>query len=83
MDPRDAIFGAARYLNASGAPDRLRDALYAYNPSDAYVKIVLIYENQMRRSKLRYYNYFFWQVFARTKAGIVQLTGPGSPRPHL
>ena len=36
-DPGDAIPAAARYLCASGAPHHLDAALYAYNPSRAYV----------------------------------------------
>ena len=40
MDPRDAIPAAARYLAASGAPEDMRGALYAYNRSYAYVDAV-------------------------------------------
>jgi hypothetical protein len=36
-DPGDAIPAAARYLCDAGAPRRLDAALYAYNPSLAYV----------------------------------------------
>jgi hypothetical protein len=36
-DPGDAIPAAARYLCDAGAPRRLNAALYAYNPSSAYV----------------------------------------------
>jgi hypothetical protein len=36
-DPGDAIPAAARYLCDAGAPQRLDAALYAYNPSSAYV----------------------------------------------
>jgi hypothetical protein len=36
-DPGDAIPAAARYLCDAGAPGRLDAALYAYNPSGAYV----------------------------------------------
>jgi hypothetical protein len=36
-DPGDAIPAAARYLCDAGAPQRLDAALYAYNPSLAYV----------------------------------------------
>jgi hypothetical protein len=36
-DPGDAIPAAARYLCDAGAPRRLDTALYAYNPSWAYV----------------------------------------------
>ncbi|MGH2950261.1 MAG: NlpC/P60 family protein, partial [Solirubrobacteraceae bacterium] len=40
-DPADAIYGAANYLRASGAPQRLRAAIFAYNHSHAYVQQVL------------------------------------------
>ncbi len=40
-DPADAIPGAARYLLAHGAPANLRQAVFAYNPSSAYVSMVL------------------------------------------
>lgn len=36
-DPQDAIYTAARYLNASGAPADWSTAILAYNHSDAYV----------------------------------------------
>jgi membrane-bound lytic murein transglycosylase B len=48
-DPRDAIMGAANYLRASGAPRDYRRALYAYNPSDLYVRTVRMYANRMAR----------------------------------
>jgi hypothetical protein len=35
----------------------------------------------MRRHPLRYFNYYWWQVFIRTQDGTIQMTGPGSPRP--
>jgi hypothetical protein len=40
-NPADAVVSAANYLAASGAPDDLEAALYAYNPSQAYVAEVL------------------------------------------
>lgn len=40
-DPQDAIFSAARYLAASGAPDHLREAIFAYNHALWYVDAVL------------------------------------------
>jgi murein DD-endopeptidase MepM/ murein hydrolase activator NlpD len=40
-DPRDAIFSAARYLAASGAPSHIRQALFAYNHALWYVDAVL------------------------------------------
>jgi murein DD-endopeptidase MepM/ murein hydrolase activator NlpD len=49
-DPVDAIWGAANYLCANGAgnSNTLRDALYAYNHSDAYVDKVLLVANDYR-----------------------------------
>jgi cell wall-associated NlpC family hydrolase len=40
-DPADAIFTAANYLHASGAPTKTRKAIYAYNHSWDYVDLVL------------------------------------------
>lgn len=45
---RDAIMGAANYLSASGAPGNYRRALYAYNPSDLYVRTVQMYADRIR-----------------------------------
>jgi hypothetical protein len=39
--PVEAIFAAARYLQASGANSDLRRALFSYNPSHQYVESVL------------------------------------------
>jgi hypothetical protein len=39
--PGDAIFSAANYLRASGAPDAYRRAIYAYNHAEWYVDEVL------------------------------------------
>jgi len=40
-DSADAIFGAANYLRASGAPDDWYRAIFAYNHADWYVQDVL------------------------------------------
>jgi Transglycosylase SLT domain len=78
MDPHDSIMAAGRYLRASGAPERMRDALYAYNHSSAYVNAVVLYARQMDRNVKHFYAYYLWQVFVRTTEGDVQLTGPGA-----
>ena len=39
--PADAIFTAARYLRASGAPQELQRAIFTYNHSQEYVERVL------------------------------------------
>ncbi|MGH2753060.1 MAG: transglycosylase SLT domain-containing protein [Actinomycetota bacterium] len=79
-DPHDSIMAAARYLRASGAPQRMRSALYSYNHSEAYVDAIVLYARQMDRNTKHYYGYYLWQVFVRTTKGDVQLTGPGRDR---
>jgi membrane-bound lytic murein transglycosylase B len=76
-DPRDAILGAANYLRASGAPRDYRAALYAYNPSSAYVDAILRYARRIERDPRAFYAVYSWQVFVRTPAGDRRLTGPG------
>ena len=78
MDPHDAILGAANYLAASGAPERMNDALFAYNHSDAYVDAIRLYAREIARDRRNFYVYYFWQVFVATTRGDVQLTGPGA-----
>jgi hypothetical protein len=41
-NPVDAIFAAARYLRAAGAVHSLKNAIFAYNHSEAYVESVLL-----------------------------------------
>src|SRR5947209_2742783 len=41
-NPVDAVFAAARYLRAAGAPKNLRAAILAYNHSEEYVSSVLL-----------------------------------------
>jgi len=41
-NPADAIFTAARYLRAAGGDTDLRQAIFAYNHSQAYVSSVLL-----------------------------------------
>jgi Transglycosylase SLT domain len=76
-DPHDAILGAANYLRASGAPGDYRRALYAYNPSTAYVAAVLAYSRVIRREPRAFFAYHSWQVFVRTPSGRQRITGPG------
>lgn len=45
-NPWDAIFGAANYLHASGAPKNWHGALLAYNHAEWYVHEVLSYAGQ-------------------------------------
>jgi hypothetical protein len=76
-DPHDAIMGAANYLSASGAPGDLTGALYAYNPSDLYVRAVLAYAGRIRRDRDAFLAYYSWQVFVRQpQGGTRRITGP-------
>jgi membrane-bound lytic murein transglycosylase B len=75
-DPRDAILGAANYLRANGAPGRLREALYRYNPSPLYVNAVLAYTERIRRDPRAFLSYYSWQVFVRVPGGTRRITGP-------
>ncbi len=61
-NPRDAIFGAARYLSANGAPADMPDAIYHYNLSRYYVRAVEDYAARMRADPRAYYGYYSWQV---------------------
>ncbi len=67
--PRDAIFGAANYLRASGAPGDLRRALFAYNRSTDYVSAILRFARRMRADERTFYAFYAWQVYVRTPAG--------------
>jgi hypothetical protein len=72
-DQRDAIFGAARYLVASGAPGDIAGALYHYNPSADYVNAVESYARRMRSDRRAYYGYYYWQVIYAKRGGAVIL----------
>jgi hypothetical protein len=41
-NPADAIFAAARYLAAAGGAQHIRDAVFSYNHSAAYVEAVML-----------------------------------------
>lgn len=74
-DPHAAILAAANYLHASGAPARLRDALYHYNPSPLYVDAVLRFARRIGRGTNAFLALYAWPVFVRTTSGERILTG--------
>jgi hypothetical protein len=78
-DPRDAILAAARLLEANGAPRRMAQALYRYNPSDYYVRAVTSYARSMRQVSWAYTGYWQWRVFYRHVKGVYALP-VGYPR---
>ena len=75
-DPRDAILGAANYLQRSGARRDLDRALFAYNHSTAYVRAIRRFAARMRADERAYLTYYAWQVYVRTPTGTRRLTGP-------
>lgn len=87
QDPHHAIYGAARYLAASGAAEgRLADALWAYNNDDRYVRAVNLYAGLLRRTPLLFRALYHWQVYYRSAAGDLLLpegypTVPAAARP--
>jgi len=64
---RDAIFAAARYLKATGAPSDMARALRAYNNSARYVRAVTAYAQQMETDERAYLGYHAWQVYYGTR----------------
>jgi membrane-bound lytic murein transglycosylase B len=78
-DPHDAILGAANFLRAAGARTNVARALYAYNPSRAYVDAVQRYARWMRRDRFSFPVYYSRQLFVKTTVGERRFTGPGLP----
>jgi membrane-bound lytic murein transglycosylase B len=61
-DPRDAILAAARLLRANGAPGKMAQALWHYNPSDNYVRAVSEQARTIQRARSAYRGYWHWHV---------------------
>ena len=72
-DTGSAIRAAARYLEANGAPERMADALYRYNPTPKYVNAVTAYAEQMVADERAYRGYYHWQVYYWSTLGDVWL----------
>ena len=72
-DTGDAIRAAARYLKANGAPERMADALYRYNPTPKYVNAVTAYAEQMRADERTFEGYWHWEVYYWSTLGDVWL----------
>ena len=67
----DAIFGAANYLKASGAPANMSKALFAYNHSLGYVNALIAYAEAMNLDQNAYRGYHGWQVYYPTLDGPI------------
>ena len=59
----DSILAAARMLKARGAPANMAAALYAYNPSQRYVRAITAYAGIMAADERTYLAYHAWQVY--------------------
>jgi hypothetical protein len=68
-DDHDAIQAAARYLAAAGGPSDMAKALYAYNPSDAYVNAITDYAGVIAADPRALDGYHAWQVYVTTADG--------------
>jgi len=79
-DDHDAILAAARYLSTSGGPADMRQALLAYNPSDAYVAAITGYAEVMIAEPRAFHGFHSWQVFIGTAHGD-ELLPEGWTRP--
>jgi hypothetical protein len=83
-DPADAILAAARLLVANGAPGDMAEAVWHYNPSDAYVGAVLSHAATMRRTPSAYERYWHWRVLYTHERGLHVLpVGYPQQRPLL
>ena len=81
-NPRDAIFGAARYLVANGAPRNMPIAVYHYNPSSDYVAAVRAYARRMAADPRAFYGYYYRQViYARRGKLLILPVGFPKVRP--
>ena len=69
----DSIMSAAGYLKANGAPERMDDALYRYNPTSKYVNAIKHYATRLTIDPNSYRGYHQWQVIYRTKTGNLLL----------
>jgi membrane-bound lytic murein transglycosylase B len=81
-NPRDAIFAAARFLLANGAPRDMPAAIYHYNPSSNYVAAVRAYARRMAADPRAFSGYYYWQViYARASKLLILPVGFPKARP--
>ena len=72
-EPRDAILGAARLLEANGAPGDMAGALWHYNQSHSYVLAVSAYARSMQVADWAYRGYWHWRVLYSQRRGTYVL----------
>jgi hypothetical protein len=72
-DNRDAILAAGRYLDASGGPEDMDRALFAYNNHDEYVRTIQNYAGLIGADERAYRGYYQWQVYYAIADGVLLL----------
>ncbi len=72
-DDHDAIRAAARYLKAAGGPANMDKAIFAYNPSNAYVTAIQKYAGVIMADQRAFDGYHAWQVYVTTVDGTTYL----------
>ena len=72
-DDRDAVLGAATYLQRRGAPGDMARAILGYNPNNAYLTMIQRYAENMATDERTFLGYHAWQVFVSTVAGPVRV----------
>ncbi|MEZ5411254.1 MAG: lytic transglycosylase domain-containing protein [Acidimicrobiales bacterium] len=70
---RDAIIGAATYLEQRGALRDLDRAIHGYNNSDHYVRAVRAYADTLAAAPSRYYGYHAWEVLFLSSVGLLRI----------
>jgi len=72
-DDHDAILAAGRFLADHGGTADIDGALFAYNPSDAYVAAIKDYAGVIAADARAYDGYYAWQVYVTTTEGTRRL----------
>ena len=63
MNARDAIYGAARFLRESGAPESYQRAVFAYNNDQNYVDAVAGFAAALRADPLWLTRVYYWNTY--------------------
>ena len=74
-NPRDAIIGAGVYLQRSGAPGDMDQAILRYNRDTRYRDAIKAYAANMAADERAYLGYHEWEVFYASSAGSVPPAG--------
>lgn len=79
---RDAIIGAAVYLDIRGGPENMRQAVQGYNNSGRYVSAVESYAAVLEQDESAYRGYHAWEVYFLSSAGLLRIpAGYEEPEP--